>query len=120
MKVRFLLDENLSPDIVSAVLRHNRTIDLLRVGQLNAPAFGTPDEDILLYCEATQRALVTDNRASMPGHIANHLGTGHHHWGVLKTRRKDLSIGAIAAELSLIWEASEAEEYLDREDWIPL
>lgn len=56
----------------------------------------------------------------MPGHIATHLDSGRHHWGVLKTRRKDLSIGAVTAELILIWAASEAEEYVDREDWIPL
>lgn len=33
MKVQFLLDENLSPDIVSAVLRHDHTVAILRVGQ---------------------------------------------------------------------------------------
>lgn len=120
MKVRFLIDENLSPDIVSAMLRHDMTIDVLHVGDLGAPGLGTLDPEVLLYCESEQRMLITDNRKSMPGHIADHLRGGRHHWGVVKTRRKNLSNGEIAADLILIWEASEAEEYQDREDWIPL
>jgi hypothetical protein len=49
VKVRFLLDENLSPPLKIAVLRLNPAIDILRVGESNAPPLGTLDPDVLLY-----------------------------------------------------------------------
>jgi hypothetical protein len=69
VKVRFLLDENLSPRFKVAVLRLNPAIDILRVGESNAPELGTQDPDVLRYLELSQRLLVTDNRASMPQHV---------------------------------------------------
>lgn len=92
MKIRFVLDENLSPAIVSAVQRYNPAIEITHVGHEDAPPLGTLDPDILRYCEAEQRALVTDNRKTMPQHIADLWSAGGHHWGIFKTRRNDLSI----------------------------
>lgn len=69
MKVRFLLDENLSPKLKLAVFRLNPQSDILRVGDSGAPAFGTLDPDVLMYLEREQRILLTDNRASMPSHL---------------------------------------------------
>jgi hypothetical protein len=37
MKIRFLLDENLSPKLKFAVLRLNPAIDIVRVGDLDSP-----------------------------------------------------------------------------------
>ena len=51
MKVRFLLDENLSPRLKVAVLRLNPAIDILRVGESNAPTLGTLDPDVLRYLQ---------------------------------------------------------------------
>jgi len=42
MKVRFLLDENLSPRLKVALLRLNPVIDVVRVGEPGAPQLGTP------------------------------------------------------------------------------
>ncbi|MFM2312160.1 MAG: hypothetical protein RLZZ04_1436 [Cyanobacteriota bacterium] len=72
MKVRFLLDENLSPRLKLAVLRLNPQIDILRVGGSDAPALGTLDPDILVYLQKSQRILLTDNRKSMPEHLQEH------------------------------------------------
>ncbi len=70
MKVRFLLDENLSPRLKVALQRLNPAIDVLRVGDPNAPPLGAPDAEVLNYLALTQRLLVTDNRKSTPGHFA--------------------------------------------------
>ena len=64
MKIRFLLDENLAPLLKSALLRLDPTIDVVRVGDADAPPFHTLDPDILAFCEAEQRLLVTGNRKS--------------------------------------------------------
>ncbi len=59
MKIRFLLDENLSPKLKFAVLRLNPAIDIVRVGDPDAPLLGTLDPELLRYLEVFQRLLVT-------------------------------------------------------------
>lgn len=119
MRVRFLLDENISPRLHAAVLRREVRIDIKRVGDEGAPLLRTPDPEILSYVEEDRRLLVTLDRASMPRHVAEHLRTERHHWGVLRVK-PGASIAILAEELVLIWEASEAEDWLDQLAWIPL
>ena len=118
MRIRFLLDENLSPDLKISLLRLNPQLDILRVGEPDAPPLGTLDPEILDYVESSQRLLVTNNRRSMPKHLQNHWDKGGHIWGLLWLR-PSANLKIWVEELYLIWEASEAEEWLDRVDWIP-
>ena len=118
MKVRFLLDENLSPDFKTSLLNFNSKIDILRVGEDNAPPFGTIDPDVLNYVELSQRLLVTNNRCSMPEHLKSHWDNAGHIWGLLWLR-PSANLKVWVEELYLIWEVSEAEEWIDRVDWIP-
>ncbi len=118
MKIRFLLDENLSPRLKVALLRLNPTIDVLRIGEPGSPPLSTLDPEILHYLDTSQRLLVTNNRNSMPNHLAAHWAAGGHIWGLFWVRPKT-PIGKLAQELFLIWEASEAEEWIDKLDWIP-
>ena len=119
MKVRFLLDENLTPRLKAALLRYNPEIDVLRVGEAGAPPLGTLDPDILTYLEAAQRVLITDNRRSMPGHIADHFAGGRHHWGIFQVR-PNAAIGQLVEAICLLAEASEAEEWKNQLRWLPL
>ncbi|MHC5671974.1 hypothetical protein [Nostoc sp.] len=66
------------PKLKIAVLRLNPAIDILHVGDAEAPPFGTLDPDILRYMKLSQRILVTDNRKSMPEHLAEHWRDGGH------------------------------------------
>ena len=95
MRVRFLIDEDLSPDYVRELRRYDAALDVLRVGDVGAPPFSTLDPDILLYCEREQRALVTENRSTMPGHEADHFAASHHHW--------ESSSSAKGMALACIW-----------------
>lgn len=117
MKLRFLIDENLSPQITVALHRRYPQIDVLRVGDPGAPAFGTLDPAILEYLQRSQRALLTDNRASMPVHLQDHAVAGGQHWGIFVVR-KYVPLGLLVDELYLYWEASEAEEWIDRVEWL--
>ncbi len=120
MKVHFLLDENLSPRLKVALRRLDARIDVLRVGDDGAPPLQTSDPDILHFLARSHRLLVTDNRSTIPEHLITHYAReGESHWGILWVR-PGTSLGEIAANLHLIWLASEAEEWLDRTDWIPL
>ncbi len=119
MKLRFLVDENLPHRFKTAIQRRYPEIDILRVGDEGAPPSGTLDPAVLDYLEATQRALLTDNRQSMPGHIADHLAKGGHYWGIFEVR-KNVPLQVLIEEIYLYWSASEAEEWLNRFEWLSI
>ncbi|MBD2301920.1 DUF5615 family PIN-like protein [Nostoc sp. FACHB-87] len=119
MKIRFLLDENLPPKLKTAVLRFDPTIDILRVGEANAPPLGTLDPDILKYLELSERLLITDNRKSMPGHLEKHWSDGGHIWGLVWLRSSG-NLSSWAETIYIIWQVTEAEEWIDKLDWIPI
>jgi len=117
--LHFLLDENLSPIIRRELRQRAPQLEVLRVGDVGAPPLATPDEMILQWIEETGYVLVTDNRRSMPVHLERHYAQGRHIPGILLIRR-GTSLGNIIEELLLIWHASEAAEYRDRIQFIPL
>src|SRR6266487_6465990 len=112
MKIRYLLDENLSARVVATIQRHYPALDVLRVGDPGAPAFGTLDPDLLSWLEIHQRVLVTDNRKSMPGHISDHVAGGGHHWGIFMVR-KDAPLRTLADMLYVYWDVTDAEQWMD-------
>ncbi len=118
MKIKFLLDENLSPRLKIAVLRLNPEIDILRIGEPNTPTLGTLDPDVLQYLGLSQRLLVTDNRTSMPGHLEEYWLLNQQMWGLFWVR-PTTTMGKLAEELIMIWETSSAEEWINVVDWIP-
>ena len=87
-QIRFLIDESVRLSVVAGLRRAEPTIDVWRVGQSGMPAFGSPDRDILAFCELHQRMLVSLDRASMPVHIAAHLAADGHTSGVLLVTRR--------------------------------
>ena len=118
MKMRFLLDENLTPRIKASVLRWEPAIDIERVGDPGMPPLATSDPEILQYLAACQRALITDNRRTMPVHAKHYLSKESHHWGIFLVRPKT-PIRLLTEEIYLLWEASEAEEWIDLIRFIP-
>ncbi|MDJ0580264.1 DUF5615 family PIN-like protein [Crocosphaera sp.] len=117
MKIKFLLDENLSPRLKNAVIRLNPDIDILRIGDTNTPPLGTLDPDVLQYLGSSQRLLVTDNRTSMPDHLEEYWQNNQQMWGLFWVRPLT-TMGELAKELIMIWETSEAEEWINVVDWI--
>lgn len=90
-----------------------------QVGTPDSPAKGTLDPDLLLWCEEHAFILVTNNRKTMPGHLHDHLVSGHHVPGILIMNSK-MTIAETIEELLLIWVASDEEEYHDRLEHLPL
>ena len=110
--VRFLIDESLRLSTVAAMRRIEPVLDMHRVGQVEMPSFGTPDPDILTFCEEAERLLVTLDRTSIPAHVANHLATGGHTAGVLLVT-PGCSFRQLLDDLLLIWSCTTAEEWHD-------
>jgi len=115
----FLIDENLPPIIARQIHQREPRIQALAVGQPGAPSTGTPDPRLLFWIEENGYMLLTNNRASMPGHLSKHLAAGRHIPGIL-VAPFPLDIGALVEELILIWGTSLPDEYQDRIVYLPL
>lgn len=120
MTLRFLLDENITPQIRDLALLRYPALDIVCVGDPDCPPKGTPDEIILRFVSENQRVLITRNRKSIPGHVRNVEEQGTVHWGVFRVR-KGTSFSQLIDELYLLAEASsEPTEWVGQLAWIPL
>jgi hypothetical protein len=117
--IRYLLDENISRTVRNQLLFHEPTIDVICIGDNNAPTYGTPDEEILDWIERTGYILVSRNRRTIPTHLKNHLAQGKRTPGILLLKKR-ISISELIEELLLIWSASAPDEYQDHIRYLPL
>jgi Domain of unknown function (DUF5615) len=101
MKIKYLLDENVSPRLKIAVLRLNPEIDILRIGDPDTLTLGTLDPDVLQYLGLSQRLLITDNRTSMPSHLAEYWRNHQQIWGLFWIR-PTTTMKELAEELIII------------------
>lgn len=118
MKPRFLLDENVNLSVQTQLRRLDSEIVILVVGDEGAPAKGTPDSEILLWLEANDYILVTENRRTMPEHLTQHYEQGHYVPGILWIRPRT-SLGKIVETLFQLWLSSDHEQFLHRNEFIP-
>lgn len=109
----FLLDEHVPPFIQAQLARLEPNLRVYMIGDDLAPVRGTPDPGVLLWIEAHGCLLVTNNRASMPGHLADHLALGHHVPGIIQLPRR-MNIRAVLDDLWLIWAAAQPDEFQDQ------
>ncbi len=118
MKPRFLLDENVEAAILRQLRRLYPEIELIAVGEANAPALQSQDPEVLAWIAAHNYLLVTHDRRSMPTHIADHYEQGGELPGVLLIRR-GASIHQVVSYWHLLWSASEMAEYRNVISYIP-
>ncbi len=116
---QFLLDENVNPRLRKALKRRSPDMVVWQVGDVGTPPKGTLDPDILQWCEKNGFSLVTNNRASMPVHLQEHLLAGHSMFGIFILHDK-MSMGDTVEELTLIWEAATLEEYANLINFLPI
>jgi len=107
-----LLDEHIAPAIQQQLRQRDPAIEILIIGDNNAPARGTLDPGILLWIEQNGYILVTRDRNSMQLHLVNHYATDRHIPGILWLR-SSAQFGEIIETLFMIWFASNADEYVD-------
>jgi hypothetical protein len=117
--IQFLLDENVNPRLRKALRRLNRAMSVRAIGEAGAPPLRTPDPVILNWCEEHDFVLVTNNRKSMPVHLKDHLEADHHTPGIL-ILNAEMTLGDNAAELHLIWQIGDPEEFRDQIRFLPI
>jgi hypothetical protein len=119
MPVQYLLDENVDLAYRSQLTRDDPALIVHAVGQGAAPRKRTPDPLVLHWCELNDAHLVTNNRASMPEHLADHLEAGRHVPGIF-ILNESLGIGGNVEQLLLIAGASLPDEWRDQIVYLPV
>ena len=66
-----------------------------------------------------QRVLVSHDVGTMPAHFRAFRNDGKHSPGVVLVPQS-LEVGTVVEEILLIWLTSEASEWEDRLEWLPL
>ena len=117
MKVRFLADADLNRAIVSGVLRREPSVDFLTAQAAGLRSMNDPE--VLALAAERQRVLISHDVGTMPAHFRAFRKAGRHSSGVFLIPQS-LDVGTAIDELLLIWLASEASEWEDRLEWIPL
>lgn len=115
----YLLDENVDPRLRRAIASRAPGLDVWCVGDPGARPLHTDDPTILAWCEANDIVLVTNNRASMPVHLEDHLADGRHVPGIF-ILHPTMTLGETADDLALIGMASRPDEYVDLIRFLPL
>lgn len=119
MTLKFILDENVDPVYQTQFLQKNPELVMWAIGDPGTPPKSTLDPEILCWCEEENFLLVTNNRKSMPVHLADHIAQGRHVPGIL-ILNANLTIGETIEELTLIAQAAFEEEYQDQIVHLPL
>jgi hypothetical protein len=117
VKVRFLADADLNKAIVSGVLRREPSIDVLTAHVAGLRRMKDPE--VLTLAAGQQRVLVSHDVGTMPAHFRVFRNAGKQSAGVFLVPQS-LDIGTAIEELLLIWLASEAMEWENRLEWLPL
>jgi hypothetical protein len=119
MTLRYLLDEHIPNAVARALRRYEPPVVIWRIGQPGAPPIETTDPDVLIWCEAHDFVLVTNNRATMSVHLQTHLAAGRHVPGIFIINLP-VSHDAMAEELWLAAHLSLEDEYRDQLRYLPL
>jgi Domain of unknown function (DUF5615) len=117
VKVRFLADADLNKAIVTGLVRREPAVDFLTAQA--AGLRGLKDPEVLALASEHQRVLVSHDVGTMPAHFRAFTSAGRRSAGVFLIPQS-LDVGRSVDELLLIWLASEASDWEDRLEWLPL
>jgi hypothetical protein len=117
VKVRFLADADLNKAIISGVLRREPAIDFLTAHVAGLRKM--KDAEVLGLAAEQHRVLVSHDVGTMPAHFRAFRDAGKGSSGVFLIAQS-LQVGTAIEELLLIWLASEASDWENRLEWLPL
>jgi len=116
MRVKFQADADLDGRILRGLRRAAPEVDIRTASE--AGLAGLEDLEVLQIAADSGRVLVSQDRRTMPAHFARF--TSHARSPGVILLREAIPISAAIEELVLIWNASDAEEWVTRIVWIPL
>ncbi len=113
MRVRFQADADLDG---RGLRRATPGVDIRTA--TDAGIEGLADSEVLRIAADFGRILVSQDRRTMPLHFSRYVAIAQSPGVILL--REAIPISIAIDELALIWNASEAEEWINRLVWIPL
>jgi hypothetical protein len=119
MTSKYLLDEHLPKWWAKTIAQLQPGLTVWRVGAPGAPPLQSPDPLLLDWCAKNDFILVTNNRSTMPGHLADQLAAGRHIPGIFQLDLS-LTIHEVANELAVIAGAGFESEYQDQIRYLPI
>ena len=117
MRIRFQADNDLRGSIRKGVLRRDPAIDFQSAKAVRLDA--VPDQEVLRIAMTQSRILVSHDVNTMPDHFRQFVAAGNRSPGLLLVPQ-DARIGDVIESIFLIQAASEAEEWTNRIEWLPL
>ena len=115
--LRLAADENLNNDIVRALLRRRRDLDLVRI-QDNGLS-GAPDDVVLGWAAREGRIVLTHDVSTMTRHAYDRVARGEPMPGVFEVSLH-AAIGEIADDILLVVDASDEHEWEGQVRYVPL
>lgn len=104
MKAKLLLDSHVPADVADALRALRPAVDVQHVSTWQGGAYiNAPDDMLLEACWQDSRALVSKDRATLPGWIGLRVADGREHAGILfydLERFKAHQIGALAKAIA--------------------
>ena len=116
MRVRFLADANFNQRIVAGLLLREPQIDV-GLPQHLIPA-GTKDRKVLELGATLRRVVVTHDVRTMPTHF--HSFVSNQQCAGLILVPTTIAIGDAIEDLLLVWQVSDAEEWINQMRRLPL
>ncbi len=115
--IRFLLDENFNGKIARGLRARNQDVDMIRVQ--DTEIYTADDPAFLEWAAREGRILVTHDLDTMTRYGYARIAQGPPMAGVICVR-DTLPIAQVIDDLLAIWGASEASEWENRVDFLPL
>jgi len=116
MKIRFQADADFNQNVIRALRRRQPSLDFQTADEPGLR--GLDDPEVLAIASREGRILVSHDRHTMPQHFADFLMTQHSPGVFILSQY--LPISQAVEELLIVWEASEAEEWIDTIQSLPL
>jgi hypothetical protein len=116
MRPRFQADADLNYKILLGLRRREPSVDFMSADE--GGIVGVSDPEVLQVAAESGRILVSHDRNTMPAHLADFLELQSSPGVIIVSQ--DLDIGAAIEDLLLIWDATEAEDWVARLGFVPI
>ncbi|MGL6073753.1 MAG: DUF5615 family PIN-like protein [Fimbriiglobus sp.] len=121
MKIRFLLDEHVPNSLLESLLSEEPTLDVIRVGDIDAPMSSAPDTELLEWAYLEQRIIITFDTNTFIQEALTRTQIGLHTAGLLVVARPNkVTMSDITESLILLWSLESPGDYIDRIVYLPL
>jgi hypothetical protein len=115
--LRWLADENFNNDILRALVRRNRALDIVRAQDVGLS--GVDDQALLAWAAEAARVLLTHDVSTITAYAYQRVRNGEHMPGVFEVSR-DVPIRIAVEDILLINECSRSNEWEGQVRYLPL